>query len=321
MTANKMPTIMAVDDEPTNIRILREILCPKYDLIACTKPETVLERALTQQIDLILLDIMMPGMDGFEVCRLLKETDDTRHIPIIFVTAMDSAIDEAKGLALGAADYVRKPYPKAILLARIATQLKIAAHATELQTFAKIDPLTGLDNRRSLDEALSREWCRYSRVGVEWALGVSRFVNGFFLIDIDHFKKYNDTYGHLEGDEALKKVAAAIKDTARRANDLVARFGGEEFAVLIIGTNDAGFKVVGDRILAAVRALSIPHRASGTSSILTVSIGGAMCAPGEACSVAQFIDFADKRLYFAKESGRDRMAIGRVGDAIDRHSS
>ena len=289
-----------VDDIAANIKILSAILKHEYDILVATNGSDALEIALVEQPDVILLDVMMPDMDGYEVCSRLKADPRTHDIPVIFISAMNEVEDEARGLEVGGLDYITKPINPAIVKARVRIHLELKRQRDILQRISMIDGLTGIANRRRFDEALEREWRRCHRSDSPLSL---------ILVDVDFFKNYNDHYGHLAGDECLKKVAAAMADQNRRAADIVARFGGEEFACLLPDTGADAAHAMAVRLGEAVAALAIPHARSDAAGHVTISLGVATLIPGEGDVASSLIDQADRGLYHAKQNGRNRVAV------------
>ena len=292
--------ILMVDDIAANIKILSAILKHEYDILVATNGSDALEIALVEQPDVILLDVMMPDMDGYEVCSRLKADPRTHDIPVIFISAMNEVEDEARGLEVGGLDYITKPINPAIVKARVRIHLELKRQRDILQRISMIDGLTGIANRRRFDEALEREWRRCHRSDSPLSL---------ILVDVDFFKNYNDHYGHLAGDECLKKVAAAMADQNRRAADIVARFGGEEFACLLPDTGADAAHAMAVRLGEAVAALAIPHARSDAAGHVTISLGVATLIPGEGDVASSLIDQADRGLYHAKQNGRNRVAV------------
>ncbi len=291
--------ILIVDDTPDNIRVLGTVL-RQQDYQINIAQNGVQALTLTSKImpDLILLDIMMPEMDGFETCRQLKKDPITRDIPIIFLSAKAEDEDVLQGFELGAADYVTKPFNPKILLARVKTHLALRQKTKQLQAFADRDGLTLLANRRRFDECLKNEWRRCQRAKTPLSL---------IMIDIDYFKPYNDTYGHLQGDDTLKQVAQTIAAVGTRPTDLAARFGGEEFAVLYGNTDHDTAIHFAQEIRQQIEQLHIPHSDSDISQVVTASLGVATCIPDEARSSLDLIKAADAKLYAAKENGRNQV--------------
>jgi len=292
--------ILIVDDAMENIQILHHVLGDEHDVLFALDGEKALEIARTQHPDLILLDAIMPGMDGFEVCAALRASAELRSIPVIFVTTLSNPEDETRALEAGAMDFIAKPFNVAVVKARVRTQLTIKRQADAMRELSLTDALTGVSNRRSFSDTLQSEWRRCLRSGSPLSL---------VLIDIDHFKLYNDSYGHQAGDTCLQQVAAAMRRCALRPQDMLARYGGEEFALLLPQEDIVGAEVVARRLQEEVAALAIPHRNSPTSNQVTVSMGVVSMLPSEASSPDQLVRVADTLLYEAKESGRSRYKL------------
>jgi len=293
------PTILIVDDMPSNIHVLAEALRKDYRVRAVASGKAVFEIiARFGPPDLILLDVMMPEMDGFEVCRRLKQAPETRAIPVIFVTAKSDVVDEGNGLRLGAVDYIAKPFHLPIVLARVQNHINLKLKTDLLESQAMLDGLTNIPNRRRFDESLDIEWKRSLRAGVSLSL---------IMLDIDFFKSYNDHYGHGTGDVCLRKVAATLCGAIERSSDLVARYGGEEFAVVLAGTDAKGARTIAERFRTQVEDLCITHEFSTASNHVTISLGVATVIPSTVMTPADLLKMADDKLYQAKESGRNRV--------------
>ncbi|BCS94995.1 hypothetical protein DSLASN_06270 [Desulfoluna limicola] len=287
--------ILVVDDERFNLTVLAELLKADYTVILAKSGEQALERAAKQTPDLILLDIMMPEMDGYQVLKALKMNPATREVPVIFITALRGEEDEEKGLLLGAVDYIAKPFHPAIVLARVKIHLKIMRQRRLLESIALLDGLTEIPNHRSFDERFTLEWQRAMRNKEPLSLGI---------LDVDYFKQYNDTYGHGKGDKTLKAVAKTITRRLKRPADFTARYGGEEFVILMPRTDAEGARRVAETICKAIEDEQIDHCNSSVSQWLTVSIGGATVVPSQNESKRLLFDTADTMLYTAKENGR-----------------
>ncbi|RQW81685.1 MAG: diguanylate cyclase, partial [Methylococcus sp.] len=235
------PRVLIIDDVSSNIEILGEALSQDYDVrFACSGQEG-LDIAVADPPDVILLDVVMPEMDGFEVCRRLKDLDDLQNIPVIFVTARDAEEDQGIGLSLGAVDYITKPFNPALVRMRVRNHAESKRRADLLASLAMIDGLTHLPNRRRFDEQLELEWKHCQRDAVPLSL---------LLMDIDDFKGFNDHFGHGEGDVCLQRVADALAKAAHRPTDLLARYGGEEFVAILPNTDAIGARQVGERLRA-----------------------------------------------------------------------
>jgi diguanylate cyclase (GGDEF)-like protein len=299
--------ILVVDDAMENIQILNGALADEHEVLFAMGGEKALELARSQRPDLILLDAIMPGMDGYAVCAALRAASDTRDIPVIFVTALKTPEDETRALAAGAADFISKPVNAAVVRARVRTHLTIKRQSDALRALTLTDGLTEVANRRAFDERIDAEWRRCARAQLPMAL---------ILVDIDHFKAYNDAYGHQAGDACLVQAGAAMRRVAARPQDLVARYGGEEFAILLPQLDAAGAEGVARRLQAELQQLGIPHAASPTASSLTVSMGIAALVPADARAPAYLVQQADALLYQAKADGRNRYRVSQ-DDAPD----
>lgn len=296
------PLVLIVDDQISNVNVLAAILGQDYRIRVATNGPDALKLAETAPCpDLILLDIMMRDMDGYEVCRRLKDNAVTQNIPVIFITALSSEADEEHGLNLGAIDYITKPLSAPIVRARVRNHAVLKRKADLLESLAHIDSLTNIANRRRFDRALLQEWRRCKRAGTPLAS---------LMIDIDAFKAYNDHYGHGQGDVCLTRVAAELSATLQRPADLVARYGGEEFAVLLPETDLKAAALIGERLRQQVAAMQIPQAPAQQSGFVTISVGCASVVPGESSKPQDLIEAADRNLYAAKKAGRNRVCTG-----------
>ncbi len=295
------PRLLLVDDQPLNIQALHQVFAADCRVFMATSGADALALAREQLPDLLLLDAQMPEMDGYEVCRRLKAEEALAHIPVIFVTAQQDAEAETRALEGGAVDFITKPYNPAVVRARVKTHLTLKLQSDLLRELAFVDGLTGLHNRRYFDERFEAEFQRARRNGTP--LGV-------LLVDVDFFKRYNDHYGHLAGDDALRGVAVALRSALKRPGDLVCRYGGEEFVVLLPETELEGAQRVAAQLEAAVRALDTPHEESGLPQRrLSISQGGVVCVPGARHDCARLLAAADAQLYQAKAEGRARALL------------
>jgi len=297
--------ILIVDDEVSNIELLNAALEDDYEICFATSGEEAISMALALLPDLVLLDVLMPGIDGYEVCRRLKDDPLIADVPIIFATGLDDQQAEVRGLSLGAIDYVTKPISPAIVRARVRNHIELKRMRDQLAELAVTDALTGLSNRRRLEQSLQLETARLARTA-DWL--------SVIMLDIDFFKQFNDTYGHPAGDRCIAMVAAALNRAVRRAADLTARYGGEEFACVLPSMEHETAMVVARGIRDQVHSLGIPHVRSSAAAYVTVSVGvaTARCMPGMAPE--HLIKGADRQLYLAKAAGRDNV-VGTIFDS------
>ncbi|NIB39929.1 diguanylate cyclase [Pseudomaricurvus alkylphenolicus] len=302
------PIILIVDDDRLNLNLLNDLLKDGHRIRVALDGQQALQRArMEPRPDLILMDVVMPKLTGFEVCEQLKREAATADIPVLFITARTSEEDEIRGLSLGGADFISKPIRPEIVRARVKTHLTQLRQKRELQVMHQKllalsiqDPLTGLTNRRGFDEFLQREWSRCLRSGSHL---------GLLMLDVDHFKCYNDHYGHLQGDDCLQQLAITLAEQVRRPSDLLARFGGEEFVCVLPDTGLEGVRQVGQAMLQAVRELNRPHGGCPGSAWVSVSIGGTSIVPHGEHTTQQFLQKADQLLYEAKRRGRDTLVV------------
>lgn len=299
--AQGRPKLLVVDDQPINIQVIHQIFSTDCQVFMATSGPQALAFCKDTPPDLVLLDVVMPGMDGFEVCAQLQADETTKNIPVIFVTAHADASQETLGLAAGAVDFISKPVNPAVVRARVKTHLTLKFQSDLLRQLVFLDGLTGVFNRRHFDQQLENEWARATRN--ESALSV-------ILVDVDFFKRYNDLYGHQCGDDCLKSIAVALKTALRRPADMVARYGGEEFVCVLPDTPFREAMVLANHLEAVIRALELPHADSDISSFVTISLGVASRAESNnkgvktASDPAELVSWADARLYRAKSRGR-----------------
>jgi len=292
-----MQNILVVDDARLNIQIMSDILANDYNLFCASSGSEAIEIAMSESLDLILLDVIMPGMDGYEVCRRLKSNPHTKNVPVIFISAMTEVKDETKGLEMGAIDYIFKPVNPAIVKVRVKNHLELKKYRDILEQQSLLDGLTGIANRRHFDEIFDKEWRRALRGNDTLSL---------VFLDIDFFKKYNDYYGHLAGDDCLRQVGNALKKSLQRAGDLVARYGGEEFVIILPSTSQMEALKVAEKVRRHIEGLKIAHLRSDVSEYVTVSVGVATINPGIHINPVLLIEQADIALYQAKTRGRNR---------------
>jgi diguanylate cyclase (GGDEF)-like protein len=302
-------TILIVDDEPANIWVLVELLKNAYELRTATNGEKALAIACSDEPpDLILLDVVMDGIDGFEVCRRLKADSRTARIPVIFITSNTGEQDEIHGFQAGAIDYVTKPFRPIVVKARVRTHVELKRCRDLLERQSYCDSLTGIANRRHYEDTLPMMWnfaCR------------ERTPMACIMIDIDDFKKYNDLYGHQAGDDCIKRVATALNALARRKIDLLVRFGGEEFCCLLPKTDLEGALKLAERFRRAVLDLRIAHEGSQTGPVVSVSQGIAVvAAASHTLTPGLLIKNADLALYEAKAAGRNCFRHRDMAEAV-----
>ena len=297
----KKPTILVVDDMTTTLLLLHDLLKDTYEVKIAKSGTKALEILdAPNDIDLILLDVEMPDINGYEVCKILKNNEQTKNIPVIFVTARNSEEDEEYGLNLGAIDYITKPFNKAIVKLRIKNYLDLKIKNDMLEKLSMYDGLTNIRNRRYFDETFEKTFSEIKRDKKSLAV---------LMIDIDFFKPYNDNYGHGQGDETLRKVAKALEKTIKRASDFVARYGGEEFVILLKDINKDGVEAVANNLLNAIRELKITHEFSKIENYVTVSIGVSYYNSSSDITKLELLLKADETLYNVKNSGRNNFAI------------
>jgi diguanylate cyclase (GGDEF)-like protein len=297
MDEERKNSLLIVDDERMNLKVLTHILGGDYVIYTATNGASAIEKAREFKPDLILLDILMPDMDGYETLSRLKKDEITQNIPVIFITGLSSSEDEEKGLSLDTVDYISKPFGAMIVKLRVRNQIKIVNQLRTIQHLSMIDQLTNIPNRRSFDERLHIEWNRAIREHTPLS---------FLMIDVDKFKDYNDTYGHQQGDVVLKTVADVFKQSVKRSGDFAARWGGEEFGVVLPNTVLNGALEIAEKIRTDVEDVLIPC-ADGSTNKVTISIGVNSMMPTQGSSIDAFISNADKALYEAKDRGRNRV--------------
>lgn len=325
----KIP-ILIVDDRKENLLTLETLLDkPELELVRAESGNEALAKVFDYEFALILMDVQMPGMDGYETAELMRGSTRSKSIPIIFVTAARMDREHMfKGYDSGAVDFLFKPLEPQVLRSKVDVFLELHrqrqqlegktreldAKILELEVLQKeleeknerleilssLDGLTGLFNRRYFDDNLLKEWKQALRAGSSLSL---------LIVDIDHFKNFNDYYGHLEGDDCLRKVAQALYEALLRPIDIVARYGGEEFTAILPNTDVEGAEMVAKRMMDNVALLNIPHPASPVSEIITVSIGATTMIPTNDLAATSLLDYADKALYEAKETGRNTLCI------------
>jgi diguanylate cyclase (GGDEF)-like protein len=302
--------ILLVDDTMT-MRILMTAILEDFghQVVSCDNGEQAVERYLAERPDLILMDVVMPVVDGYQAARKIRALDE-EWVPIIFLSTRAEPADVATGIEAGGDDYLTKPVDETILRAKLVAMQRIAKMRhrlievsrelenanSVLQRQAEVDGLTGLANRRLLDRHLAKEIARCTRTHSPLSV---------IMADIDHFKAFNDHYGHIAGDNCLQKVSNTLTGLISRSNDLACRYGGEEFCIVLPDTNLEGVSHVADRLRVRVERLKIEHAVGGGK--VTLSLGTCTSIPDQNCSAEQLIACADKALYEAKQRGRNRV--------------
>ncbi len=293
--------LLVVDDQPVNVQAIHQIFAATHDVFMATSGEQALIFCRKTPPDLVLLDVVMHGMSGLEVCRSLKRRPDTQDIPVIFVTGHEQPDEETACWEAGGVDFVNKPVNPTTLRNRVRAHLTLKLQADLLREMAFVDGLTGVANRRFFDERLEAEWRRCTRSQLPLAL---------IMADVDFFKRYNDRYGHQAGDDCLCRVAAALRHGLKRPYDLVARYGGEEFVGILPDTDLAGASAIAHSLERAVRGLQIEHADSSVEKVVTISLGVGYAPPWPVRPAESLIALADAQLYRAKQEGRARVCSG-----------
>lgn len=289
--------ILIIDDSPVQAERLRSILQDDYTVTLANTAESGLKYAKEGNFDLVLLDVVMPEMDGFVLLKKLQEEIITQHTPVILITSLSDAENEERGLTLGAVDYITKPYHPPIVRARVNTHIKLSRYRRQVEQSAMIDPMTGVSNRRGYENCYYRKWQDAVRLKAPISL---------CMMDIDKFKVYNDTFGHPAGDRVIRAVAGVAADYLRRSTDFFARYGGEEFVAIIQGNDAETAFTQLRRLREAVENLHIPHNPE-VSQWVTVSIGGVTIRPKMSDSYNTYLEIADTMLYDAKRYGRNQV--------------
>lgn len=292
-----MEKILIVDDSIVQASQLKSILEAEYDITIAQTPEEGLSRASNEDYSLILLDVVMPGMDGFTLLKKLQEEIITQSVPVILITSLSDVANEQRGLILGAVDYITKPFNPLIVQARVNTHIKLYNYRRQAERQSMTDQLTGVANRRKYDRYSAARWRESVRMQVPFSI---------CMFDIDHFKVYNDTFGHPAGDKVIAAVAKTLSAHLRRSTDFLARYGGEEFVAISTGDHSEKMFEHIKKVRQAIEDLHIPHNPS-TSEWVTVSIGGVTVIPPTEAKYAFYLQIADTMLYDAKRHGRNRV--------------
>ncbi|WP_246422728.1 diguanylate cyclase [Roseospira visakhapatnamensis] len=296
--SSKKPLLLLVEDDPNTLRLLSGLFKESYEILVAMSGHQGMDVARSEGPDLILLDLRLPDMDGLEICRILKAEPDVERIPIIFLTADQDPATEEKGITLGAVDFVTKPFSTAVLRARVRTHIDLRRKTEALERLAATDALTGVPNRRSFETVIAREWRRMMREKMPLSVA---------MVDIDHFKALNDTFGHPFGDHVLRVVAATIDAHLRRPSDYVARYGGEEFVLVLPSTDAAGAASVAEGARRAIEALQFDGMPVDKPLQVTASLGCGTVVPSVEGGVEALVGEADQNLYRAKNNGRNRV--------------
>ncbi len=323
--------ILIIDDQKESVLTLESMLAhPELLLVWAESGDEALSKIPEYSFALIVIAVQMPGMERYEIAELLRSSPQSRSTPLLFVTAARMGREcMFKGYDLGAVDYIFKPLEPEILTRKVATFLELyhqrqqlgektreldakilelevlykefEERNAELERLSSLDGLTGLFNRRYFDDNLIKEWKQAVRNNTHLSL---------LIVDIDYFKNYNDYYGHLEGDDCLRKIAQALYEALMRPADIIARYGGEEFTVILPNTGTEGAARVARRMMEHVARLALEHLGSSVTETVTVSIGASSCIPDLKMSATSLLDRADKALYKAKKSGRNSFCMG-----------
>ena len=292
-----MEKILIIDDSPVQANFLSSILTEDYEVSVVNTAEEGLEQAKIGDYSLILLDVIMPGIDGFQLLKMLQEEVVLRRTPVILITSLNDIQHEEQGLTLGAVDYITKPFHPGIVRARVNTHVKLFQYWTQIEREATVDQLTGVPNRRRYDAVSSKRWQDAIRLGAPISI---------CMFDIDKFKVYNDTFGHPAGDKVIKAVPETAASKLRRGTDFFARYGGEEFVALILGGGSENDFAYLKKVRQAVEDLQIPHNPE-VSQWVTISIGGITVLPKVGSTYDMYLKMADAMLYDAKRFGRNQV--------------
>ena len=299
MFAEDVPyRILVVEDSILNQHIIHKILSPQYVLAQACYAGEALKLVSEFEPHLILLDIILPDADGFDVLHALKQKRETRDIPVMIITGLDADEHEARGLSYGAVDYIKKPFNNEIVHARVNTQMRVIKQVQRAERLSMVDSLTGVPNRRAFDQRIKYEWSRAMR---------GKSMLSMMMLDVDHFKTYNDTYGHPQGDFMLQSIAGALRENLRRGTDGVYRYGGEEFCVILPTTGLAGAVHIAERVRQGVEQTKLQNTGANGANHVTVSIGVASMLPKKTDKLQYLIEKADEMLYKAKHQGRNQV--------------
>lgn len=292
------PHVLILDDSPATTSILARMLASDFRVQRVPDGQHVLDvaRRADPIPDLILLDVSSPPRAAFELCRQIKADEMTQSVPVVLITEHEDHGDEERGLRLGAAACIARPYRLDVARARIRQQVQVKVNNDLLERYAQQDSLTGLANRRRFDLALDSEWRRGLR---------DRTPLSLLLLDVDCFREFNDNYGHRAGDQCLCRIARALELQVTRSGDLLARHVGEQFALLLPGTDLTGARKLGEKMRTAITHLNIPHLRRDGLRQVTLSVGCTSALPGPDLNRHQMREIADDQLRAAKDAGRD----------------
>lgn len=298
-----MEKILIIDDSPVQAEYLCSILKNEFDTSVCHTAREGLEKAKADLFSLILLDIVMPDMDGFALLRQLQEFPETRYIPVILITSLSDIQNEERGLLMGAVDYITKPFNPVIVRARVNTHIRLYHYQRQYRDQALVDALTGVSNRRRFDTESLAKWREAIRLHLFFSI---------VMMDVDKFKLYNDNFGHPAGDQVLVRVAQTVSSHLQRVTDFFARYGGEEFVILLVGNSARPAFEHMKSIRHAVEDLHIPAQ-SPVSPWVTISMGGVTFLPKEGDDFESRLKLADAMLYDAKRLGRNQVIWSNEG--------
>lgn len=291
-------TIMIVDDDRINIEILASGFSAHHYIVRCSDSTQVLALAIERQPDVILLDIGMPVLNGYQVCRKLKENEDTRNIPVVFSTGRDSEDDEIQGFKVGATDYIIKPFRMSLVKLRIKNVLELKHKTDLLEQLANLDGLTHIANRRRFEKVFQKKW--------QESLTNQSSIT-IFMIDIDYFKQYNDHYGHAHGDRCLVQIAQVLDELCATNKAVPARYGGEEFVVVMSTSTSLTPQQFAEAMRIKVLDLALTHKSSECADLITISVGSATIVPNPKIDKQILLEEADKQLYVAKSKGKNQV--------------
>ncbi|MBU3005100.1 GGDEF domain-containing response regulator [Paraglaciecola arctica] len=294
-------TLLIIDDDVVSISTLTSLFAKNFNIEIAQDGKSALQSIMLKDIDLVLSVVNSPIISGQELCTFVKNSQLTAHIPVMFLAEAPNLDEEDECLQMGAVDYIDKKIRPSILVSRVTNQMTMVAQQKKLAQVSCTDGLTGLANRMQLDTMLNKEW--YAAVRGSHSIAA-------LMIDIDHFKLFNDEFGHLEGDACLKIIASIIASSKRRERDLAARYGGEEFVLLLPFTDLKGAKQVAQELIESVKNCNIKSAKQASFPIVTVSIGISAFSPtlkkNAASNPIDLIDRADINLFKAKQAGRNQ---------------